>query len=69
MPPIAHAFSLITGIANTQVVTNLVTTNVIETLGEGPKKLEEIASACQLNINVLARTLRYATFHWRIRFR
>jgi len=62
IPPLAHAFSLITGIANTQVLTNLITSNVIETLGEGPKKVEEIASECHLNINVLGRTLRYASF-------
>ncbi len=60
--PVSHAFSLITGIANSQVLTNLITSNVIETLGEGPKKVEEIASFCHLNKNVLGRTLRYASF-------
>ena len=62
LTPPAQAFSLITGIANTHVLTNLISANVIETLGEGPKQLEEIASACHLNKNVLKRTLRYATF-------
>ncbi len=57
-----QAFSLVTGLANTQVITNLITTNVIETLGQGPKKVQEIASACNLNKNVLERTLRYASF-------
>lgn len=62
IPPAAQAFSLITGVANTQVLTNLITTNVIETLGEGSKTVEEIAAACYLNKNVLGRTLRYASF-------
>jgi len=57
-----RAFSLITGVCNTQVITNLITSNVIETLGQGPKKVQDIASACNLNENVLARTLRYASF-------
>ena len=62
IPAPVHAFSLITGVANTQVLTNLITTNVIETLGEGAKKVEEIATACKLDKNVLGRTLRYASF-------
>ncbi|MDE3185626.1 MAG: methyltransferase [Bacteroidota bacterium] len=57
-----QAFSLFTGVANTQVITNLITTNVIEILGEGSKKVEELATECKLNKNVLARTLRYASF-------
>lgn len=62
IPAPDRAFSLITGVANTQVLTNLITTNVIETLGDGPKKVEEIATACKLDKNVLGRTLRYASF-------
>ena len=57
-----QAFSLVTGLADTQVITNLITTNVIETLGQSPKKVQDIASVCNLNENVLARTLRYASF-------
>src|SRR5690242_2330524 len=60
--PAAQAFSLVAGVANTQVITNLVTGNVFEMLGNGPKSLEEIAEGCNLNKRVLGRTLRYAAF-------
>ncbi len=60
--PAARAFSLVTGVANTQVITNLITTNVFESLSDGAKDVEELASECHLDKNVLARTLRYASF-------
>lgn len=62
MPAAAKAFSLITGVANTQVISNLVTANVFEAISEGARKVDEIATECKLDKNVLARSLRYATF-------
>jgi hypothetical protein len=61
-PPAAKAFSLVTGLANTQVISNLVTSRVFEAIGEGAKGPDEIASECKLDTNVLSRSLRYATF-------
>ena len=57
-----QAFSLMVGVCNTQVITHLISSNVIEMLGRGPEKVRDLASYCNLNENVLARTLRYASF-------
>jgi hypothetical protein len=48
------------GFANSAVLHALVKTGVIEQLREQPKQLPELAQACQLNADVLYRTLRFA---------
>jgi SAM-dependent methyltransferase len=59
-PAPVRAFVLTSGFASTQIISALVKTNVIETLGIEPGSTEELAATCKLNSNVLSRTLRYA---------
>jgi hypothetical protein len=60
IPPQLRVWQLALGFANSQVLYALVTAGVIEQLREQPKRLPELAQACQLNADVLYRTLRYA---------
>jgi hypothetical protein len=61
-PAPARAFAMIGGMMNSQIVSSLFKTNVIEQLGSGPGSSEELAGFCHLNQNVLSRALRYAAF-------
>lgn len=61
-PAPVRAFMILGGMMNSQVVAALIKTNIIESLGSGPKSTEELAEACQVNQNVLSRTLRFAVF-------
>jgi len=62
-PAPALAFALVGGgMMNSQIVSSLLRTNVIEQLGSGPRSSEELAEDCKLNQNVLSRVLRYAAF-------
>lgn len=61
LPAQARAFTLLTGMCNTQVLFALLSSNVIETLGQGPLSVEEIVRSCPVHQKVLSRTLRYAS--------
>ena len=60
IPPQLRIWQLGLGFANSQVLYALVTAGVIEQLREQPKRLPELAQACQLNADMLYRTLRFA---------
>lgn len=59
LPPQARIWQLAVGFASTAVLHALVRTGVIEQLRE-PKSLQELAGACNLDADVLYRTLRFA---------
>lgn len=61
IPPQVRIWSLGLGFANTAVLHALTKTGVIEQMREGAKTLPELAQACNLNDDVLFRTLRFAT--------
>ena len=60
-PAPVKAFEILGGMFNTQVVVALAQLNVFETIGHEVKTIDELATACNANKNVLLRTLRYAT--------
>ena len=60
IPPQLRIWQLALGFANSQVLYALVTAGVIEQLREQPKRLLELAQTCQLNADMLYRTLRFA---------
>ncbi len=49
------------GFVNTAVIHALVKAGVIEQLREQSRRLPELVQACNLNADVLYRTLRFAT--------
>lgn len=60
IPPQLRVWQLALGFANTEVLYALVTAGVFEQLREQPKPLAALAQACQLNADVLFRSLRFA---------
>lgn len=60
IPPQVRIWQLGLGFANSEVLYALVKTGVIEHLREQPKRLPELAQTCQLNADMLYRTLRFA---------
>lgn len=61
IPAPFRAFQILGGMMNSFVLTALINNNVVELLGTGAKSVEELSRLCQLNMNVLGRTLRFAT--------
>jgi hypothetical protein len=60
VPPQVRIWQIGLGFANTAVLHALVKFGVIEQLREQPKRLPELAQSCQLNADMLYRTLRFA---------
>jgi hypothetical protein len=60
LPPQVRIWQLVLGFSNTAVLHALVKAGVIEQLRERPKSLLELAEACNVNADVLYRTLRFA---------
>ncbi len=60
IPPQLRIWQLGLGFVNTAVLHALVKTGVIEQLREQSKRLPELAQSCNLNADVLYRTLRFA---------
>lgn len=58
----SRAFDILSGMINSFIVMSLTRNNVVESLGNGAKSAEELAETCKLNLNVLRRTLRYASY-------
>lgn len=61
-PAPVRAFMILSGMMNSQVVAALIKTNILESLASEPKSTAELVGACQVNQNVLSRTLRFAAF-------
>ncbi len=61
-PAPVRAFMILGGMMNSQVVSALIKTNIIESLASEPRSTDDLAGICQVNQNVLSRTLRYAAF-------
>ncbi|MBI3242626.1 MAG: hypothetical protein HYZ49_10075 [Chloroflexi bacterium] len=60
VPPQLRIWQIGLGFATTTVLHALVKAGVIEQLREQPRRLPELAQACNLNADVLYRTLRFA---------
>lgn len=60
-PPQARIWQLGLGFANTAVLHALVKAGVIEQLRDQPRTLSDLAQSCNLNPDMLHRTLRFAT--------
>lgn len=58
-PAPSKAFQLMSGMMNTQVLIALIKSNVFEAIGKEKKSIAEIATTCNVNVNVLSRTLRF----------
>ena len=61
LPPQSRIWQLALGFANTAVLHALVKAGVIEQLRVQARSLPELALACELNADVLYRTLRFAS--------
>lgn len=57
-----QAFQILGGMMNSFIISALIKNDVLETIDSGIKSIDELAEKCKLNKNVLARTLRYASF-------
>lgn len=60
LPANYRALMSATGFATSKVLHALIKLNVIECLGDNEKSLQEIATSCALNEDILRRVLRYA---------
>ncbi|MBM3127711.1 MAG: hypothetical protein FJ009_03650 [Chloroflexi bacterium] len=60
VPPQLRIWQLGLGFANFAVLNALVRAGVIERLREQPKRVPELAQSCNLNADMLYRTLRFA---------
>lgn len=58
-PPTTRAFDLLAGMFTAQVIAAMVTAQVFDTIGHGSKTPDEVATACGLDRNTLARALRF----------
>jgi hypothetical protein len=57
-----QAFQLLGGMMNSFVISALIRNGVIEALNSGINTVDELSKKCDVNLNVLSRTLRYAGF-------
>lgn len=57
-----YAFELLGGMMNSFVLSALIRNGVIEALNSGINSVDELSEKCNVNRNVLSRTLRYAGF-------
>lgn len=60
--PDARAFELLVGLATTQILIALTRLNIIKTLGQGSRTLDELATTCKVQKHILFRVLRYARY-------
>lgn len=56
------AFQLLGGMMNSFILSALIRNGVIEALNSGIDTVDELSEKCNVNLNVLSRTLRYAGF-------
>lgn len=61
-PAPIRAFQIIGGMMNSFILSSLIKNEIIEAIDSGINSIDELAAKCNLNYNVLARTLRYASF-------
>lgn len=57
-----RAFQLLGSMMNSFILSALINNEVFEAIDSGTNSLEELALTCNLNENVLRRTLRFASF-------
>ncbi|MBK8698586.1 MAG: hypothetical protein IPN29_03225 [Saprospiraceae bacterium] len=60
-PAPIRAFQILGGMMNSFILSSLIKNEVLEAIGSGMSTNDELAKKCNLNNNVLARTLRYAS--------
>lgn len=61
-PAPIQAFQILGGMMNSFILSSLIKNEVLETIDSGINSIDELAEKCKLDNNVLARTLRYASF-------
>lgn len=61
-PAPIRAFQILGGMMNSLILSSLIKNEVLEAIDSGINSTDELAKKCKLNNNVLARTLRYASF-------
>jgi len=60
-PAPIRAFQILGEMMNSFILSSLIKNEVLEAIGSGMNSTDELAKKCNLNNNVLARTLRYAS--------